>query len=82
MPEDLVSIAKSLVPDIVANVDRIDAECQLPAELAAKMAQHRLFCLYAPQGLGGPEADPLTAFEVVEADIPSGRFCRLVRFQR
>ena len=67
MPEDLVSIAKSLVPDIVANVDRIDTECQLPAELAAKMAQHRLFCLYAPQGLGGPEADPLTAFEVVEA---------------
>ena len=36
MPEDLVSIAKSLVPDIVANVDRIDTECQLPAELAAR----------------------------------------------
>ena len=66
MPEDLVSVAQSLVPEIRSNLDRIDAECQLPPELAARMAKHRLFCLYAPKELGGPELDPLTAFRVVE----------------
>ena len=66
MPEDLVRVAESLVPEILANLDRIDAECQLPPDLAERMAAHNLFCLYAPQALGGPELDPLTAFRVVE----------------
>ncbi len=66
MPEDLVRVAESLVPEILANLDRIDAECQLPPDLAQRMAAHNLFCLYAPQALGGPELDPLTAFRVVE----------------
>ena len=66
MPEDLIRVAESLVPDILANLDRIDADCQLPPELAERMAAHRLFCLYAPNALGGPELDPLTAFRVVE----------------
>ena len=66
MPEDLVRVAESLVPEILANRDRIDAECQLPPDLADRMANHNLFCLYAPQALGGPELDPLTAFRVVE----------------
>ena len=67
MAADLIHVAESLVPEILANLDRIDADCQLPPELAARMAQHRLFSLYAPQALGGPELDPLTAFRVVEA---------------
>ena len=54
MPEDLVRIAESLAPEILANLDRIDAECQLPPDLAERMAAHNLFCLYAPQALGGP----------------------------
>ena len=66
MPEDLVNVAQNLIPEILSNLDRIDDECQLPPELAARMAQHRLFCLYAPKELGGPELDPLTAFRVVE----------------
>lgn len=66
MPEDLVRVAESFVPEILANLDRIDAECQLPPDLAGRMAAHNLFCLYAPQALGGPELDPLTAFRVVE----------------
>ena len=66
MPEDLVAVARNIVPEIRSNLDRMDAECQLPPELAARMARHRLFSLYAPQELGGPELDPLTAFRVVE----------------
>ena len=66
MPEDLVRVAESLAPEILANLDRIDDECQLPPDLAGRMAAHNLFCLYAPEALGGPELDPLTAFRVVE----------------
>ena len=66
MPEDLVRVAESFAPEILANLDRIDSECQLPPDLAGRMAAHNLFCLYAPQALGGPELDPLTAFRVVE----------------
>ena len=66
MAEYLVDAAKSLAPMISANVDRIDSECQLPTELAAAMAKKKLFSLYVPRCLGGPESDPITAFRVVE----------------
>lgn len=66
MAEDLLSAAKSIVPQIRANLDRIDADCQLPRELAAAMAEKGLFGLYVPRALGGPEADPMAAFRVVE----------------
>ena len=63
---DLVDAAKGFVPEIVANRDRMDAECQLPHELATQMAEKGLFGLYVPKELGGPETDPVTAFHVVE----------------
>ena len=63
---DLVDAARGFVPEIVANRDRIDAECQLPHELAMEMADKGLFGLYVPKELGGPETDPITAFHVVE----------------
>ena len=66
MAEDLVRAAENLVPDIRSNLDRIDAERQLPPELAGRMARKGLFGLYVPRALGGPELDPLTAFRVVE----------------
>ena len=66
MTNILVDAAKSLTPMILANLDRIDVECQLPPELAATMAQGNLFSLYVPKCLGGPESDPITAFHVVE----------------
>ncbi|MDA1127980.1 MAG: acyl-CoA dehydrogenase family protein [Chloroflexi bacterium] len=66
MAENLLDAAKSLVPMIRANLDRIDSECQLPPELATAMAQKGLFGLYVPKVLGGPESDPITAFHVVE----------------
>ena len=64
--EDLVQAAKRIAPEIVANRDRIDAECQLPSDLAADMADNGLFGLYVPRELGGPQTDPVTAYHVVE----------------
>ena len=64
--EKLIKAAKNMVPMILANLDRIESECQLPADLAAAMAKEKLFGLYVPESLGGPESDPITAFHVVE----------------
>ena len=66
LADDLVNAAKRFVPEIVASRDRMDAECQLPHELAMGMAEKGLFSLYVPKELGGPETDPVTAFHVVE----------------
>ena len=66
LANDLVNAAKRFVPEIVASRDRMDAECQLPHELAMDMAEKGLFGLYVPKELGGPETDPITAFHVVE----------------
>ena len=63
---DLVKIAKTMVPEIVANRERIEEERQIPTELSAVMAEQGLFNLYVPGELGGPELDPITAFHVVE----------------
>ena len=79
MAETLLEAAKKFVPMIRADLDRIDSECQLPPELAEAMAQKGLFGLYVPRSLGGPEADPITAFPVVEeisrADGSAGWCC-------
>ena len=61
-----MTAAKNLVPMILANLDRIDSDCQLPVDLATAMAKEKLFGLYVPKVLGGPESDPITAFRVVE----------------
>ncbi len=65
-PSELIAAAKQIAPEIAANRDRIDAERRLPADLAAKMAAKQLFGLYVPKELGGPETDPVTAYQVVE----------------
>jgi indole-3-acetate monooxygenase len=67
MADNLIDIAKSMIPLIQSSLDRIDSERQLPSELASAMAQKHLFGLYVPKELGGPETDPITAFRVVEA---------------
>ena len=63
---NLIDAAKNFAPRIVANRDRIDADCQLPHDLAKDMADKGLFSLYVPKELGGPETDPVTAFHLVE----------------
>ena len=49
---DLVKVAKKLVPEIVANRERIETERQLPPELASVMADQGLFSMYVPGGAG------------------------------
>ena len=66
MTENLIQAAKSFVPTILANLEQIDSNAQLPAELAKAMADKQLFSMYVPKCLGGPESDPITAFHVVE----------------
>ena len=79
MAETLLEAAKKFAPIIRANLDQMDSECQLPSELAEAMAQKGLFGMYVPKCLGGPEADPITAFPVVEeiskADGSAGWCC-------
>ena len=79
MAETLLEAAKNFVPLIRANLDQIDSECQLPSDLAEDMGNKGLFGLYVPKSLGGPEADPITAFPVVEeisrADGSAGWCC-------
>lgn len=66
LPHGLIDAARSIAPQVAAHRERIEAEGQLPPELAAAMAEKHLFGLYIPKDLGGPEADPVTAFQVVE----------------
>ena len=67
MPHDLIGVAESFVPEILANLDRIDAECQLPPDLARPDGGAQPVLLVRTAGVwAAPELDPLTAFRVVE----------------
>ncbi len=66
MTSNLVEAAKGFVPTILENLELIDSDAQLPPALAVAMGKKGLFSMYVPESLGGPEADPLTAFLVVE----------------
>ena len=55
--EHYLEIANELRPRVEAAADRIDADRQLPADLAREMAQRGLFRLLVPRELGGAELD-------------------------
>ncbi len=55
--EHYLEIANELRPRVEAAADRIDADRQLPADLAGEMAQRGLFRLLVPRELGGAELD-------------------------
>jgi alkylation response protein AidB-like acyl-CoA dehydrogenase len=58
--------ARSLAPTIRERAAETEAERSVPADLADQLAAAGFFRLYVPGSLGGPEADPATAFEVIE----------------
>ena len=55
-----------LGPTILDVAPRIDAERRLPDELVDSLTDARVFQMYQPRSLGGPEVDPLTAFAICE----------------
>ena len=54
---DYLDSARQLAARVAVNVDRIDAERQLPPELAGAIADEGLFRLLVPGSLGGAELD-------------------------
>lgn len=63
---DMVAAAEALRPQIVASRDKIEESRRLPQPIIDQMDGAGLFRVYVPKVLGGPEADPLTAFRAVE----------------
>ena len=63
---DMVAAAKALRPQIVAARDEMDRHRRLPSSLVEAMDDAGLFRTYMPSSLGGPELDPVTAFQIVE----------------
>ena len=64
--DDLITAAVELTPLIRDMRQELDATRHLPASLARKMADAKLFQLHVPRSIGGPELPPLTAFRIVE----------------
>ena len=63
----IVDAAKALRPRILACRHEMDAQRQLPPQLAQAMADSGLLQLFLPRSMGGPELDLPTAFHAVEA---------------
>jgi len=64
---EIVEAARALAPSIRAAAPAIESERRLPEEIVKGMKQAGVFRMTMPQALGGPEADPITQLEVVEA---------------
>lgn len=64
---DLVEAARALAPAIRAAAPSIERERRLPDAIVKAMKQAGVFRMTMPRSLGGPEADPITQLEVVEA---------------
>ena len=65
-PESIIDSALSMLPEIRGMVEEIDDARQLPDRLADRLADAGLFRMMVDRELGGLEADPLTAAQVVE----------------
>ena len=63
---DMVAAARALRPQIIAARDEMDQHRRLPSSLIKAMDDAGLFRTYMPSSLGGPEVDPVTAFQIVE----------------
>ncbi len=65
-PTAAVMTARSLVPEILARADEIEAARRLPADLAGTIAQTGLFRLATPRLYGGEELHPADIVRVIE----------------
>lgn len=64
---ELVLAARALAPAIRAAAPEIERERRLPEAIVKGMKQAGVFRMTMPRSLGGPEADPITQLEVIEA---------------
>ena len=64
--EDLIGSAHSLLPEIRGMVDEIDDARRLPDRLVTRLSDAGFFRMLLDREMGGLEADPLTAAQVVE----------------
>ena len=65
-PSDFLAAARALRPQISATRLEMDELRRIPDELAAAVAESGAYRLFLPASMGGPQVDPITAFEVVE----------------
>lgn len=63
---DFVAAARGLAPQIRAVRDELESERRLPPALAQALGQAGLMQMYLPSSMGGPEADPITYYHVIE----------------
>jgi alkylation response protein AidB-like acyl-CoA dehydrogenase len=62
----MVEGARSLVPTIRANAERIEQERRLPDEIVRAFLDLGVFRMLAPRAVGGLEIDPITQMDVLE----------------
>lgn len=63
----LIDAARGLGPMIAARAADTEAARRLPPDLAAALSDAGLFRMFVPQAYGGPQTDPATFVEAVEA---------------
>ena len=62
----LIEAAQRIAPLVRACRDEGECERRLPAQVLAAMHEARLFRMYIPKALDGPEIDPIKSMIVVE----------------
>jgi alkylation response protein AidB-like acyl-CoA dehydrogenase len=67
MTNEIVERARALAPRLRANGARIEAERRLGDDVARALAEAGLFRMAVPRSAGGPELDPRTILEAIEA---------------
>ena len=63
---DVVTAAKRLVPLILSAREEGEQIRRVPPRVANALAAAGLLQMFLPRSMGGPELDPLTAFQAIE----------------
>ena len=63
----MLEAARGLTDTITARAADTEASRSVPGELADRIGELGVYRMFVPKSLGGPEVDPLEAFQIVEA---------------